>query len=53
VGAIFAIPLVLFLLGLTGLVGALLVDGPADVAFSLAAACGLVAFAVVRRPGRR
>ena len=41
VGAIFAIPLVLFLLGLTGLVGALLVDGPADVAFSLAAA-GLV-----------
>lgn len=52
VGAIFAIPLGLFLVGLTGLVGALLVDGPADVAFSLASACGLVAFVVFCRPGR-
>lgn len=41
--AIFALPLALFAVSLFGLVAALLVEGPVDALFALAAGCGLMA----------
>jgi len=39
---IFAVPLFLGALSLAGLVAALLIEGPADLAAALAAGCGLL-----------
>tara|TARA_R110001606_G_scaffold225271_1_gene373350 strand:+ start:3859 stop:4035 length:177 start_codon:yes stop_codon:yes gene_type:complete len=50
-GRIFAVPAALFVIGLTGLVWALLVDGPQDILAGLAVASslGVLIWAIVRK----
>ena len=51
IGRIFAVPAALFVIGLTGLVWALLVDGPQDILVgpAVATSLGVLIWALVRK----
>lgn len=46
---VFLFPIILFIISLSGLVAALLLEGQLDVIASLASGAGLVAFLCIRR----